>query len=795
MSETVSYRKAYFPSQKLPMSRKTKKWREDVMDAAEKLVFLSDNRIRATFANKRANYDLANDMLDMNDVKRVTNPFKIKGITMPAKMQNYPIALPKLDLLVGEEMKRRFDWRVRVTNDEAVTQKEKQMRDIVFSFLQEKLQAESLDEESFKKEIAELEKFRKFEYQDIREMRATHLLKYLQFHQKIDEMFSKCFMDLLIAGEELACVEIINKEPIVRKVNPLNLFAFSNGDSPYLEDADIIVEEGYYPPGKIIDMFYEELKESDVNRLMEGDLSGQSDSRFSIGQRERPIIPTSEFEIVLDPDSGNLVESGFRNDGGRYQGAFDFDGNVRLVRCVWRSLKKIGILSFMDPETGETQEILVSESYKKQEGQSVKWMWINEWWEGYKIGAYDNCIYLKIRPRPVQFRSVDNLSVCGSGYIGTYMNINDSRAYSLLDRLKPYQYMYNALMYRTEQAFAKSYGKILRVPLHEVPDDWELDEWMNYLFQMNIMVYDAFKEGDKGAATGKLAGTMNQNQLVADLEMGNYIQQHINMMMYIKQEMGEIAGVTAQREGQIDQRELVGNVERAVIQSANITEKWFRIHENFKLRVLTTLLETAKYAYRNDSKKIQYITSDLGTTIMNIPGDELLESDYGLFVTNTQSDTELFQALKGLAQAGLQNDKLTFSQLIDIYMTDSMSSIRRKMEQAEENFQARQEQAAQAEQEANAANNQALIEQKDRDLDLTNLMNVRDNETKLLIEELKMRMEEFKMDLEEGKNKEEIKIKMKDLSDKMQMHRDKMKVEEKWMEVEKQKPRPTTKKT
>ena len=109
-----------FPSQKLPDSRKTKEWIKEVVKAAEGIAVYSDNMVRRSKSNMQINYDLFNDILNPNDVERITNPFKIKGATFPAKMQNYPIANPKINLLLGEEYKRKFDYRVRVGNEDAI---------------------------------------------------------------------------------------------------------------------------------------------------------------------------------------------------------------------------------------------------------------------------------------------------------------------------------------------------------------------------------------------------------------------------------------------------------------------------------------------------------------------------------------------------------------------------------------------------------------------------------------------------------------------------------------------------
>ena len=187
-----------------------------------------------------------------------------------------------------------------------------------------------------------------------------------------------------------------------------------------------------------------------------------------------------------------------------------------------------------------------------------KVLWVNEWWEGHKIGGSstqgdDRAIYVRMQPRPIQFRNMENPSKCSPGVIGTIYQTNDNGSVSLMDRMKPYQYMYNVLMYNTELAIAKNYGKIMALDLAKVPENWKIDQWLSFAQGMNLAVHDSFKEGNKGAATGKLAGSQQASQPVIDMEMGNTIQLYISMLSYIKQELGEVAGVSAQRQGQIFQ--------------------------------------------------------------------------------------------------------------------------------------------------------------------------------------------------------------------------------------------------
>ena len=66
------------------------------------------------------------------------------------------------------------------------------------------------------------------------------------------------------------------------------------------------------------------------------------------------------------------------------------------------------------------------------------------------------------------------------------------------------------------------------------------------------------------------------------------------LMDKIESMVSEISGVSKQREGSIASNELVGNVERSVIQSANITEPLFWMHNQVKKEVLNMLFVPVK---------------------------------------------------------------------------------------------------------------------------------------------------------------------------------------------------------
>jgi len=166
-----------------------------------------------------------------------------------------------------------------------------------------------------------------------------------------------------------------------------------------------------------------------------------------------------------------------------------------------------------------------------------------------------------MRPKPVQYNRLSNPSVCGPGIVGEVYNTNQGRAISMVDKMKNYQYLYDVIWDRLNTAIAKNLGKILLLDISLIPNGWEPEKWIAQATKLGIGVIDGFKEGNAGAAQGKLAGNLNgQNTRAIDLETGNYIQQHIQLLEFIKTEMGEIAGISRQREGNISNRETVGGV-------------------------------------------------------------------------------------------------------------------------------------------------------------------------------------------------------------------------------------------
>ena len=731
----------HFPRQKLSHSQKDKKWRERCVDSGEDLAIFRDSGVRRSYRNKKANYNLYSDILDERDFTGTLNNLGLQSVSRPARMQHYPVANPKIDRLVGEESRMPFEFTVRVANDSAISQKEEEKKEQLKETIINSIKSQDKTPQQIKEELEEEKKYLDYRFQDVRERRATHILHHLNRKLELAAIFNDGFKDALIAGEEIYQTDIIAGEPVLFRLNPLNVHTVRSGESNRIEDSDIIVIDGYRPPGEVIDDYHDWLTDEQVKFLDNEYIGGHSVSNngIDIGDQHQPIIMD---ELIDETAVQNSYDFG---------NAYDGEGNIRVLKVYWKSLRKVKKLTYFDDQGNEQVEI-VDENYKPKEdqGEKAESIWINEWWEGHKIGGSEdgNAIYTKIQPRPIQFRQMENPSKCSPGIIGRAYNTNSNEAVSLMDRMKPYQYLYDIFMFRTEEAFAKSYGKIMELPLHKVPDDWDMDKWLSFLHSSNIAVVDQFKEGEKGAAQGKLAGNMQQGNNVWDLEMGNYIQQHISMLDYLEQQMGEISGITEAREGKTESREPAQNVQSSIVQSSHITEYWFKEHDRVKEKAMEQLLETAKAAYRGRNKKVQYILDDQTTALFELDGDQFAEQDYGVFISNSTKDQKLIDDLKSLSQSMIQNDKMDVSSIIDVYMSESVSTIRNKIQDQEE------ESKREAQRER-----QSKMEQIQREKDLEQRNNQREQQ-----------LEKYKADLEaqvdrEKMVNEQLIAKIKEMSD------------------------------
>lgn len=730
----VTYQdRVILPRQKVERSvKETLEWKHKCVDAIIASTKGKDSQRRRSVTERKRNYDLINNKIDISHFEHVTSPFNLgknqpNKFQLPATLQPYDILFPIFNVLFGEEHKRFFNPIVRVVNDSAVKEKDEQIKQqIVQTLFQYLMQGVEQDPNNPQPPPEEVLKAAQMSLKDMREVTGEKFLSYYKKKYRLKDAFATGWKDWLIAGEEFYRIEEVANEVSVKRVNPLQIFFKIAENEDNIAECDQILEENYQTVNQIIDEFYEVLTPEQIDELENYYPSG---------------IPGNQ---VINPLTIKEVETIYH-----FQNQESFIDRIPVYRVRWKSFRKIGTFYYIDPQTGEEQSFTVDESWKwdkKDPQQRVEWYWVSEYWEGVRIGM-DMYIEPMIRRRPQQFRSMDNLSKCKSGYFGRMCSATNSQSTSLMDRLVPWVYLYFILWYNTELAMATNIGKIGLMDVSTIPDGWEIDKWMYYARAMRIGFVNSMNEGNKRMGINQNMSTQNKT---IDLEMGNYIQFNITLLQEIERKIQNTAGVPPQRLGAISNQELVGNVERSITQSSLVTEDLFRMHNLTKLDVCEGILEVAKDVYRKGSKVLQFVTDDLQTVLFDLNGEEFNSADYGVFVTDDNKDMEVFQAMKEHMKFALQNDQMAFHQIADIYSTESVSEIRATLskhyEDKQQQAQAQQQQMAQIEQEKIAAQQQMHQE----DMQLKQYISDSANQTKIQVAEIGVFSRQQDLDLDQS---------------------------------------------
>lgn len=738
-----------FPRQRLPEKKKTPKWRAKCVNWGADRDVLHFSPVRKSVEHKQINYDLLNGKLHMSDLKMVVNPHNMTAGYIPDNIQHYPIINSKLRVLHGEESKRVFDYSVVITNPTAITEIQEAKKAEILTKMQELIANPNITEEQYAAEMEKLQYYANFEYKDFREIRANSYIKHFSKEQNFNLIFNNGFMDAMTVGEEIYQVCVIQGEPTLIKLNPRKVRVYQSGYSNKIEDADMIVIEDYWSFGKVVDTYQDVLTTADLDYIEKlcnhtGDASYYSsdNSQAIYGLAGKTSAP-SDIYVLRENEEGFYWENKGLTASDIFGGEetiyststlpYDFYGNIKVCQVYWKSLRKVKKVKSYDPLTGEEMFTLHTEHYitNKDKGEEEEILWINEAWQGVKIG---DRIFVNMGPCPIQFNTMSNPSKCHFGIIGSVYNINDDQPFSMVDIMKPYNYLYDVIYDNLIKLIARNHGKIIRLDFAKIPEKWGIDKWLTVLKTAGVAVEDSFQEGKRGQSLGKLAGALNNaSSGVIDAELGQSIQSLIALLEFIKNEMAEVAGISKQREGQISNRETVGGVERATLQSSHITEWLFIVHDDVKKRVIEAFVEVAKAASRGRTIKFQYIAPDHSQRVMEIDGDSFAESDYGLVVDNSPETQELKANLPGLVQAGLSSKMTSFATAMKIWSATSVAEKQRMIENDERAMQQQAAQAQQAQQQAEQQKIEQELRIKTMELEHEDMLNKRDNETKIVI--------------------------------------------------------------
>ena len=686
------------PSMVISEKDKTQDWCRQVLNAVTSYMGAEGGAYHTARTKDIRNYQIYNGQLNQADYSYITEQY---GLTYPARLVNYPIITPKIDLLLGEELRRPMDTKVSTVNKAAVIRKHDHkvgliMRDLLSEFheqMKEELGIDVLNEGQGLPVPEDIETYMKYNYREMIEETAQDGLEYISNRYHLKDVFKEGFRDLLVTGKEFYKIGVTNGDPVARRVDPRNIVFDDSLHSDYLDDAAWVGEERWLSINEINDEYKDDLETDDLlelekmrNLYLGGDLSNYN----------------SSFEWV-DVAHGR-------------------EARIRVVSCEWKSLRAIKYkLSDNKYDPNRPFRKAVPDTYRKRKGDTIETKWVDDIWQATLIGGK---ILVNAKRRDNQVRSIDDPGKTSLSYIGCIKGNTTGSGTSLVDMLDNIQMLYNIVVYQIELAMARSGGKAVVYDVSQLPTNVGMDiqQVLYHLKTDGIIPINSKDEGNQ-------MQTFNQFQQI-DFTLSQSVQQLINLKVMLEEMAGQISGVSRQREGAVGQYEYVGNVQRSVVQSATITESWFYSHAECKQRVLQGLTNLMKVCWAG-GKKAGIILGDGAYKFLNIMPNIALQ-DFGIYVGDSGKDDSMKQVVQQLAQSALQSGTIDMLGVIKVLKSDTMTEAEKVLEQAMSEMKKQQQAAMEQQMQAQ----QAAQEAKKAEFEAEAQLKQMDNEAKLQVAQI-----------------------------------------------------------
>jgi hypothetical protein len=710
-----------FPDQfKTEKEKMDESWIKNTMDYFANKSYAEYVKNRDTFVK---NYDLVKGILRMEDfyqsapqVKSFTDMLT-SDLELPAYVKMYSIITTPLNELVGEISKRPDAFRVKAFDDDSKAEelefKTGILQEYVINEARQKiiqkaqLQGAEIDDEELQQMTMQEVQDELDSYTSVAEKWANHVLTCQKADFTLKEKSEDAFRDMLISAREYYHIYEDNSKLgyNIEVANPKNTWFLSTPDRKYVSDPTGRAQ-GAYAAGTVQVMELSEIIES-IPDLTKDEIDHLRSSLQDYG-----LINVRESNLG-NPNAGNgidsiqydtydplvlqtrmMIESEMKQNDDGLQDFLGLTSNVSsfgykyvVVRAYWISKKKIGKVIYTD-EMGNEQSLLVDENYKSNTIPtqiSLEWGWINEWYQGIKIG-----------PDIYHIKPFKLLNYCP--IIGLVHEIKNTEAKSLVDLMKPFQVLYNVCMNQLYKLLEKEIGKVQLMSIRHIPIPKDgdaqdaLDIWEMEARNRGVVFIDDSPENLKSPSS------FNQFRDI-DMTRTQEIQSRYTLAQQLKNECWELIGMSKQRLGSVSASESATGTNAAITQSYSQTEPLFVAHEYLLGQLYQAIIDASLYIEsRKPQSTISYITNEGESAFVQVNGTDLKFRDLKVFLTNRPEDQKMFQEIRGLSQAVLQNGG-SLHDVIELYSTNSVRQMKKVFKTLKERQQQLEDQKMQQQQQ------------------------------------------------------------------------------------------------
>jgi len=358
------------------------------------------------------------------------------GSVLPAKWINYNKVKTKVNLLLGELIKKGYHIDVTSVNKEARVRKLQAREDARVDL---RMQPYAMDisaasgipltqDRQFEDE-QELEDYYNYTYKEKSELIMKASLDWSLRRQKWDYDRLALFRDIIINNRAFCKTELINGIPQTRRIDPKFMIWDRDAEDDFLTDASYFGEARYMNIAEVAQKY-------NITKEQIGEVYAKY--KTNLGLHHHSTSRRSDF-------LNNTALELFTEERGELK--------VLIIEACWVDYKKYVTKSSVD-KYGDEHIKTVSE--ETQQNKHVKAVNYKIWRKGVLIGGEILKDWGEVKNQP---RSIDDFSDTGCPYHALIPHYINRSAVSIVEQIKGLQNFKNITLYNIQLAMARAGAK------------------------------------------------------------------------------------------------------------------------------------------------------------------------------------------------------------------------------------------------------------------------------------------------------------------------------------------------
>lgn len=701
-------------NQRLTESEKAADDYQAAKDVLDYLIpaFHSSSNWMEEYKTDLSNYRLVNNIIEIDEFEKVCNPFGIKESFYEDEILPYNKIPTKINLALGEELKRNENYAATLLDDSSVMEKDIEHEELFIKwsfsemdkvFKKIIMKHQGASEEEIQRELEQIQaEYTPEEIQSYKselEIMANAILRYGYQACDMKEKKKTGFKHTLITDKEIVYVGIINGKPDFETVNPLHFFAQKGPEVDNYEDGDWAGRRMVMTLNQVSRIYGNSMNEEDYKRLYEYGTDKGGTEAFNVGKKGQ-IFP-NYYKQTFNDIYGSLGSNADKHDyvgsyGSGNSGTYFEEDLIWVTHLTWKWERKIGFLTIYD-EFGDADTTIVDSEYPiPKEHEKInyinRWgvkarkklwysedglmrfeleeMWIPRVWEATRIGED---IYVNIREVPNQPISINSPFDVKLPYIGKTYTAMNAPSVSPVSRMKPFQFLYFVVMHQMVKMIARNYGSILKLDTSQIDlslgdgdPDLAIQRTLLYLRE-GIALYNSLKDAETQSDVNMTRPATDVVSYSNTTDIANLIV----ILDWLDRQIGMGFGISPEREGNFQAYSNVSDNRQTLMQSSNMTEVYFYKHNEIWKNVMQYYVNMfrlwAKDQFERNPDKdsiiLQYVLPNGDPSSFIVTPDMVSSGDIGLFITNYGAAESYFDKMEQLALTFIQNERASFEDI------------------------------------------------------------------------------------------------------------------------------------